>query len=303
VTPNERTEALARGYALLGRLLVQGASADELATLAAIPGLGDALDPTTDPDEVATQYVTAFDLGVPPYGSAFVDPSGHVGGPVTRAVGDDIAAAGLQPWTDEVAADHLGVLLGHLAAVVAVSESDARRFATQHVMSWLPAFVVALDSIDAPFWRDVVRFALELVAIQVADDRPSSPLGLPVSPDWLTAPDCDLRTIASYLSSPTRCGAFLTDADLLRIGRALDLPRGFGPRRTRIETLLRSAAEYDLVPRACEHLAATFERYQHRFEELGVEYTDAWSHEVRATRQVLHRIAAEARQPGMLATP
>lgn len=300
MTPAQEAVARARGYALLGRLLLAGMRGGELASLASIPGLADGVDGSADPDRIAAEFVTAFDLGVPPYASAFLEESGHVGGAVTRAVEDDIRASGLQPWTDEVAADHLGVLLGHLGALIGRrAEAQAQRFASRWILPWLPSFLVALESIDAPFWRNVVRLSLDLLADQVSSDAQRPPRRLPVADDLLADAKCDLRAIAAYLASPARCGAFVTDADLLHLGRTLQLPRGFGHRRARIETQLRSAAEYEMLPSWCESLATALETKQHRLESVARPHLDPahlapWLDALRRTRAMLKTMADHA---------
>ncbi len=243
--------ARARGYAVLSELLLGGGVTLDPRAVAAI-------DPqATDLDELATQYVAAFDLGVPPYASTFLEPDGIVGGSITCAIADAIGTDGQRPATDEVAACHLGVLLGHAARLCGSGrDGDAADFLRRFVLPWLPAYTAAIEQLPAPFWTAVVHLTLDVVVDQcgaespVHDDATSAPV------DPLADPGAGLREVASFLASAARCGLYLTEPECAAIGRALDLPRGFGPRRARLETLLRSAAEYGSFVALCDALDA-----------------------------------------------
>jgi len=289
-----RTLARARGYRLLSELLLHGAAscgADEIATI----------DPeAVDSDELDTQYVAAFDLGVPPYASTFLERDGMVGGAVTRAAADAMQRDGELPVTDEVGACHLGVLLGHAARLCATGrDRDAARFVARHVLPWLPAHLFALESLPVPFWTRVVRVALDVAVAHVGEaPQPVASVGTDED-DPLRDPGAGLREVAAYLAAAARCGVFLTDAECSRIGRTLDLPRGFGPRRARIETLLRSAAEYDGLVPLCDALDAVLMHRRARLHQLAEEWADAaalqrWTDRIDATRCMVATLRAGA---------
>jgi hypothetical protein len=111
----------------------------------------------------------------------------------------------------------------------------------------------------------------------------------------LDDPACDLRAIAAHLASPARCGAFVTDADLVALGRPLHLPRGFGHRRARIETLLRAAAQYGVVPQLCAQARALFADKRNKMEALDMRaFISPWVDKLRATETMLHTMAERA---------
>ena len=83
--------ARARGYHLLSRILLEGAREVPPAAMSLVIPEG------TDPEVLQTEYVAAFDLGVPPYASTFLEKDGLVGGAVTRNVADAIHAYGKGP--------------------------------------------------------------------------------------------------------------------------------------------------------------------------------------------------------------
>ena len=285
---SEEMQALARGYALLGRMLLGHMSTAELADAVALPGLCPA------EDDVEASYVTAFDLGVPPYASVFLDPRGHAGGAVTQRVEAAIRGAGLQPTTDEVAADHLGVMLVHLGTLTSLGRrEEAADFAARHLLGWLPALLVALDGVDAPFWRSAVELALAIVL----DECPMAPRSVDALVDNpLDDPSSGLREIAAWLATPSRSGLWLGRNDLAAVSRATDLPAGFGTRRDRIETLLRSAAEYDAVPRLCDALDNLVLERTARLQGLGLPapVLACWTTRLATTRSLLRTLGAKA---------
>ena len=167
---------------------------------------------------------------------AVVSPRASVG--ARLVLGD-----GFVPITDEVAACHLGVLLGHLYALTRTGRHDrARAFARDHLAGWITPFASAIAQVDDGLWAAVVAMVADLTL----DDAAAAPASEPTAAGELTHPLQDdrsgLRDIAEYLAKPAQCGLFLTDAECARIGRTLDLPRGFGHRRARIASKLERAA-------------------------------------------------------------
>ncbi len=126
--------ARARGYALLAELLIRGPAWADASALAMIA------DDPPGAEELAAQFVAAFDLGVPPYASVLLERDGCVGGEVTRRVLDAMAIDGYSPVSDAVAACHLGVLLAHAARLCrAGRDARATEVLHLHVLGWLPA--------------------------------------------------------------------------------------------------------------------------------------------------------------------
>lgn len=291
------SDARASAYGLLSRLLLSGGHIEpEMATYF--------VDGEVDPEEAATGYVAAFDLGVPPYASTFVADNGRVGGAHTTRIHDEIIRDGFVPITDEVAACHLGVLLGHLYALTRTGRHDrTRAFARDHVASWITALSSAVAEIDDGLWAAVVAMAADLTLDEAAAADPGP--GSAADDTALAHPLLDdasgLRDIAEYLAKPTRCGLFLTDAECARIGRALDLPRGFGHRRARIETQLGSAAEYDRVDDLADAWLAIVDRRDTALREVEADapslatVTAPWHARLQATRDMLRTLGDGAR--------
>lgn len=242
----------AAGYEVLAQLLEHGAADVD-------PELARLFEPTSNPDDLRSEFVAAFDLGVPPFASAFLEADRCVGGRVTTAVGDRMGAH----LGTELAACHLAAQLGHTSRLLSASAWEpARLFVHDVVLTWLPALFVALDDQPVPFWRSVVRQALDLAADHAGRGAPTQ-WSAPLKPGEVPPPlgeKAGLADIATWLSTPAAVGTFVSDHDLLTIGRDMDLPRGFGSRAQRLETMLRSAAGYGAFAGVAEALAHLMER-------------------------------------------
>jgi TorA maturation chaperone TorD len=287
VTPQQTAVARARGYHLLAGMLLRGPARVPAEQLAAVfPG-------APDHDDLAAEFVAAFDLGVPPYASVFLEADGRAGQTVSRHAVDVIAADGLAPITEDVAACHVGVLLGHAGRLCAAGEvRRAGAFVDAEILSWLPPFVVALETLPVPRWRALIDVALDLVAEHalLAPARPRPDPG--PTPHPLIDPRSGLRDVAAFLGAPSRCGFYLTDAECSQIGRTLDVPRGFGPRRMRIETMLRTAAEYGRLEALCTALDGVAASRATRLLALARRRFDperlgAWLTRLETTRDML----------------
>ena len=291
------TEARARAYGLLSRLLLSGGdiAPDMVAYF---------VDGDVDLEKAATSYVATFDLGVPPYASTFLAEDGRVGGARTGQIADEIVRDGFMPITDEVAACHLGVLLGHMYALWATGREDrARAFARDHIASWITPLASAVAAVDDGLWAAVVAMIADLTLDDAskAGDRSADPAHAPPAHP-LVDDASGLRDVAEFLAKPARCGLFLTDAECARIGREYDLPRGFGHRRARIETQLGSAAEYGRVGDLANAWLALVDRREAALRETEDDapslatVQSVWHARLQTTREMLETLREGARQ-------
>ena len=298
----EERIARARGYHLLSRLLLDGGREVPVAAIGVVTA------PGTDPEVLQTEYVAAFDLGVPPYASTFLEDDGLVGGAVTRRTADAIHSHGSGPVSTDVAADHLGVMLAHLASLCRVGvESEAARFANEHLLTWLPCLVASLESLEVPVWSGIVQMALDLVSDHAGSGTSRRRVALPFAAEHPLHDDrSGLKDVATFLARAASCGMFVTEADCAKIGRRLDLPRGFGHRRARIETMLRSAAEYGALPALCDMMTELAEHRSAHLQTLaGGRFDPAlvrpWTDKLGTTRSMLETLrhgAVAARASG-----
>ncbi|GIK43920.1 MAG: dehydrogenase [Chloroflexota bacterium] len=102
-----------------------------------------------------------------------------------------------------------------------------------------------------------------------------------------------LRELVKRLLTPREAGLFLTQADITRISRTLDLPMVRGERSSMLETLFRQAGEYELVPTLLDQLRQLLAEAEAAYQSWADEYpawtaySQAWRKRVTATRDLL----------------
>jgi putative dimethyl sulfoxide reductase chaperone len=277
LTAGELALARSRSYALLADLFLQGLTAGSLAYLQTIPDIAAVLPADFDQDEAAADHYQLFGFNVFPYESIFLDPAGLLGGSITDEVVGSYSQAGfaIGPAGNQAAGespDHLGHEL-RLMAFLGAAEADAwddglpaeaarmagqqRAFLDQHLLQWLPPFVLAVEQQDQPLYGRLARLALDLASAhrQELGGRAGAAAARPPAPDLLADEKTGLREIAAYLLTPPYSGLYLSREDIGRLARAHHLPRGFGDRSQILLNLLRAAADYDRVGEVLADLA------------------------------------------------
>lgn len=102
-----------------------------------------------------------------------------------------------------------------------------------------------------------------------------------------------LRELVKRLLTPREAGLFVTQADITRISRTLDLPMVRGERSSMLETLFRQAGEYELVPALLDQLRQLLAEAEAAYQSWADEYpawtaySQAWRKRVTATRDLL----------------
>jgi putative dimethyl sulfoxide reductase chaperone len=291
--------ALARHhtYTLLGRLYADGLTTEllpharELLGETAVapfhtlttPEASYALRTTHyDPDESAATHHTLFRFNIFPYQSIFRDASGLLGG----AESERVRAAYLESGFETAEPDHIAAELRFLAFLCA-AEAEARQdglmtitaqcqtrqanFLRDHLLTWLPPFVVALEQVGQPFYTALAALTLDfvtdhttavgatLVVAQdtVAHDAPGQAQDLPLQ-DAKTS----LKDIARYLTTPPHSGLYLSRDAIGDLARAHNLPRGFGGRQQMLSNLLYTAVQYDSLNEVLAGLTAVMQQWQ-----------------------------------------
>lgn len=304
----ELAEARHRAYALFGQAFVQGLAGEVGERLASLPALADVL-PTGDPDEAAAEHHQALSLEVFPFESVFLDPEGLLEGPSAAEVLQAYRAAGFQPDTRSLAADHVGLELAFLAHLSA-AESDALRddadpqvqvvrahttaFLDAHLLRWLPALVVALEQqASSPWLTRLAHLALELVVSHRTALGSWGEL-MPLPPAELDLDDAEtrLRDIVRHLVHPAQAGLFLSRAGIGRIAQSLSLPGGFGPRERMLEQVVFTAVDHQATERlfaAIDEAAGAFDAGLRELETVGADVSP-WRTQLAGTRRILAKI-------------
>lgn len=270
MTPGELAEARGAGYRLLSQLIRGPLTAELVAAAALDPRLAT----TSTLEDLASAHLAAFDQGAFPYAGVFLEPEPSIGGATATACADLWTRIGLPEDRWRAGPGHLSAHLDALAWLCG-AEADALQDGLGHegarlrslqrdvldgLLQWLPLWVIAV----ADGWCGMVATATgELVVhhrLTLGDGRsgsgPAPELPDPSLDLDLADPATGVHEIAAFLAAPARCGLLLTARHITDIGRSLDTPGGFGPRRQRLGNLLRSAARFDVWPALVDALDA-----------------------------------------------
>lgn len=297
----------ARGWRLLSSLYLQGPAGDVLPALRAVPPLADALPDPFDRDEADAEHHRLFGLEVFPYASVFLEREGALGGAVRDGVARIAGKAGAPGRDAGVEPDHLGHELGLLALLTEREDREAvSRLLEGHLLWWLPLFVHSALRRAGTFWAAVLRLTLEAALDQAGVGTPSpdgsaTPVGGTASPavppgalgDSVgTEPHLDASPteLARYLVTPVRSGLFLSLGDARALGRAAEVPGGFGRRERVVATLLRSAAAYDRLGRVTADLATMVDAQAAFLVRVPEPYRGPWLARLDRLRRVLERL-------------
>jgi hypothetical protein len=192
-----------------------------------------------------------------PYAAVYLGPEGMLGGEARDRIAGFWRALTLDPPAEP---DHLAVMLalharlGELEEASGDNERPAWRRARhahlwEHLMSWLPTWLEALDSIAPEPYRAWGRLLASALAEEAQIVGP--PAGLPQH--LATAPAvADPRTegldaFVSTLLAPARSGVILARADLARAATELGLGLRAGERRYALRNLLAQDAPATLA--------------------------------------------------------
>ncbi len=314
----EEAIARSRAYDQLAAAYRHGLTDALRPVLAAVPDLAGVLPEPFDADEAAAAHYRLFGRDVLPYASVFLDAAGRLGGAVTEAVQHAYLRAGWTAGRHDEAADHLAQELAFLAflagaeaealedglpAEAARMRRHARAFLDAHLLPWLPAFVQAVQQQEDPFYTALAGLTLELALDHRAapDTAGGAPRpALPPPPPLLDEARTGLKDIAAYLVTTAWSGLYLGQADLARLGRTVQVPRGFGARAQTLHHLLETAVTFDRLPALLDALRDRAAAGQAAYEALAADHpvlreiAAAWRERLAGTVHLLGRMQAAA---------
>lgn len=243
---------LAGYHRLLAELFSREPDERALALAAEVPQLREHAAP-----EAAARYTHVFVLNAYPFASVYLDPGAAIGGERTGFTRDVLAALGLEVEAG-VAADHAAVLLEALAALLereaAGDAGDARRsrhaqgiLLAEHLLTWAPLFLGAVERADDALYGAAARLCREALVAHAAALFPASSQAprypRPPAPAEEDGPRQGPHAALAWLTVPSRCGMFLSRADIAVIAAQLDLPVRFGGRAFMLESVARAAVQ------------------------------------------------------------
>ncbi len=188
-----------------------------------------------------------------PYASVYLGAEGALGGEARDRVAGFLRALGLDPRQEP---DHLSSLLATYAGLnerAKAGEDKASNslwaraqaaFLHEHVLSWLPAYLLRLDELASSFYRRWGSLLLEVLAAERRQlGPPPKPAVALAGPTTLADPREDgAAAFLTSLLAPGRSGLILTRDDLLRCARETGLGARIGERRYALEALLSQGA-------------------------------------------------------------
>jgi TorA maturation chaperone TorD len=311
VARNLKDPDLFRGYSRLysffSSLYLHGLSPNNLDRIRATPELAVHLVEPVDWDNAGADYQDLFGFNVFAYESAFLDPSGLLGGAIAGRLIEKYREYGYQTNSTE-GPDHLGQELGFLAYLAEVcakvmassgtekdnhTQEGTKEFIDQHIFHWLPPFILAVRNQGNPLYSALADLTLEALSEfrSLYGEEPSS---APSTFPLIEAPvrtDNSIADITAFLLSPVSSGIYLTRKDIAAIARKNSLPRGFGQRRQMLRNLLQSAITYDRLPQLTVTLGRITSNWLAEYEEMasdiGSERLTFWLGKVHTTRHLL----------------
>ncbi len=306
------TEPLAPALRILSRFWLEELRADDLPLLESLPDLAETLPQTGAAvlTDLSVEYQRLFGFNLPPYESVFIDPSAMLMAPATERVQQTYRQTGWTPppGNRTGAPDHLGLELLALADWHEEGQDEpVARLQSRHLALWTPVFTLTLQRLDPhPFYARLAELTLELLLATLpaqplppgADPFPDLPPppkfrgteenwppagskpaegGEPFSPPAESQESSPgLRPVLKRLLTPRRAGFYLTRQDIARLGRTLALPGSMGDRYRMLETLVRSAQQYELLPTLVEQLGSLIAQIEAEYAHLAEEYP-AWT--------------------------
>ena len=294
-------------------LAARGALVRALGTLVEAPApehahLAELLGLPPVPD--AADHTTLFVLNLYPYASVHLGAQGMLGGEAGDRVAGFWRALGLTPPAE---ADHLGALLGLLAGLAEreASEEDPARRALlgearrallwEHLLPWVPPFLLKVDAFGHPFYAAWARLLGDVLAEAWAEAEatcapalPAHLAGLPPLIDPREHREGGAAAFVEGLLAPARSGMIVTRHDLARAGRELGLGVRMGERAYVLKALLSQDASPTLgwLAQAAARAAASY-------EGMGPSpvITAFWRERARATGALLNDLASQEAHP------
>ncbi len=247
----------------------------------------------------ASEYTEIFVFQLYPYASVYLGAEGMLGGDARGTVAGFWRALGQTPPTE---ADHLASLLA-LYARLAELETNAddervraawrnarKALLWEHLLSWLPAYLIKLSDIATPFyqrWGELLLSAL-IEEAEAVGRQELLPAHLREAPRIVDPREHGAEDFLSSLLAPARSGMILTRADLNRAARQLGIGSRMGERKFILKTLLGQDARGMLVWLASE-ASGWAARHQRHSATLG-EVAMWWEERAKITAALLEEL-------------
>ncbi len=320
LTPPQKALARSNGYALFGRIYLNGVTAEILPHLLAFQEFAALLDGDVDVDHAAADHYQLFGHTLFPYESIYLDGEGLLGGSLTNAVQRFLGVMGYGGLFDDSSPDHLGHELGGLAYLcrqeaellqraetseAAGIRASQREFLESHLLRWLLPALIAIEQHGSRFYCAMAALTLDLMGEHYEEliEGAAEPLyqfKLPSPPALLENDATGLREIARYLVTPPYSGMVMSRESITRMARRLQLPRGFGNRQQMWLNLARTAIQYDKMGELLDDLGAHLKEWRASYNRIASEYpqlgtfAEAWIGRVDLTAKIITQVREQS---------
>lgn len=315
--------ARSRAYSLFSELFQVGLKAETLAIIRDVPDLWEAMpgefltdEEVFNEDAAAAAHFSLFGFNVFPYESVFLDSEIMLEGRVTQDVQIFYSRAGVDTAWENESPDHIAQELRFLASLCAAEaeylENDLRsevirirdlqrNFLENHLLLWLPVFVIAIRQHEHSFYTELADLTVELTISHweglVGDSKSRPPrVSLPSLPRLLDDKRTGIKEISHYLLTPVYSGFYLSRSEITKLAKANQLIHGFGSREQMFTNLLRAASEYGAFPPLLHGIEANLDKWQSEYqrlltnEALPTNYGKLWLGRLDESRLILAAI-------------
>ena len=277
-------------FGLLSRLWLREPDPESLDECRELPSV--ALH-ATDPDVMAAAYADLFLLNVYPYGTAFTDPSGELGGPKAGWTARRYEDRGFRPpeLLEVGAPDHVGLCLGYLDHLERVGEKDVEF--SSSLLEWVPICCLAVEREPAghPFYKAVALLTRQRLLEGAFQSLPC--VRDKTDPPGEEEEEVGLSQVVRFLLPPARSGFFLSRAKLGRLARAAGMSLPFGSRFDVARALFQTAGERGNVGTVLGLLGEELSVWESAYRSWADEhpywkpFADGWLGRTGETRRML----------------
>jgi len=258
-----------------------------------------------DEDMIAADHYSVFGLNIFPLRDYFLNQDGHIYNELTELY--QKFHFDHEDQTGGMGATHLGVQLkfldhlenskgefdGHLL------KKTRQAFLKESLFDWILPLKVSMHYQPSRVFQKIVDQLFETLLGEIVPLEERNNIFLPPYPEeflaknFIESEETRLKDIISYLLNPYLSGIFLTRTAIVEMGRSLDIPFGFGERKSLLDRLFKEAGQYEVTTKLIilfrDHFGEWKGHYKKAPQNLG-PYKDFWCQKVENTLDLFSMI-------------
>lgn len=257
----------------------------------------------------AHDYTGVFLFQLYPYASVYLSVEGMLGGDARDRVAGFHRALGLTPPPEP---DHIASILSLYASLIdaEAAEVDAAGraawgharavFLWEHILSWLPVYLVKVSELAPGFYRRWAELLLDVLLSEARTIAHNAPPALHLREvPALEHPEGDPKGFIGGLLAPAVSGMIITRSDLARAAREAELGLRIGERAFILRSLFEQDADATLAWLEGEAIGWV-PRHQRQASELGdvarhwKERAETVAARIREVRSMVGEVVAPA---------